>query len=257
MQWKIDDKSGKVVAGGHGKGDRLDQLNYPNRVLIDKKTNSLIISDRYNRRVVRWSLNDGTTNGENLIDNTYCSGLALDEQGYLYVSDTDNHEVRRYKIDDRDKTGTIVAGGNGKGSLLNQLHNPYYIFVDQAQNVYVSDYENYRVMKWEKNAKEGIIVAGGQGYGYALTQLAYPTGLFVDLLGTLYVAERRSWLGYGYTRIRRWPQGQNQGDIIVGTNEQGSRENEFDRPEDLKFDKDGNLYVVDCKNHRVQRFLRV
>ncbi len=254
MQWKRGDTSGRVVAGGHGKGNRLDQLNYPNRVLIDKEKNSLIICDRYNRRVVRWSRLSGTTEGEILIDNIFCSGLALDEQRYLYVSDTDKHEVRRYEIDRGDKRGTVVAGGNGAGNGLDQLYNPYYIFVDRQQNVYVSDYENYRVMKWNKGATEGIVIAGGQGYGYALTQLPYPTGLFVDTSGILYVAERKSWIGYGCNRIIRWPQGKKQGTIIIGGNGEGA--NQFDRPENLAFDKHENLYVVDSNNHRVLRFSR-
>ncbi|CAF2145682.1 unnamed protein product [Rotaria magnacalcarata] len=86
-----------------------------------------------------------------------------------------------------EKNGTLVAGGNGQGDGLNQLNEPTYLFVDRQQNVYVSDQNNKRVMKWDKGAKEGIVVAGGQGKGSALTQLSDPNGLFVDTLGTLYV----------------------------------------------------------------------
>ncbi|CAF4253967.1 unnamed protein product, partial [Rotaria sordida] len=176
----MGDTNGQVVAGGNGQGNRLDQLDHPTDVLIDKETDSLIICDRDNRRVVRWSRSSGTTQGEILIDNIRCYGLTMDDQRYLYISDTEKHEVRRYQIG--DKNGTIVAGGNGKGAGLNQLNEPTYIFVDQQQTVYVSDWDNHRVMKWNKGAKEGIVVAGGQGYGNALTQLSYPQGLFVDTL---------------------------------------------------------------------------
>ncbi|CAF4296799.1 unnamed protein product [Rotaria sordida] len=177
----MGDTNGQVVAGGNRQGNRLDQLYWPSDVLIDKETDSLIICDRENRRVVRWSRRSGTTQGEILIDNIRCWGFAMDGQRYLYISDTDEHEVRRYQIG--DKNGTLVAGGNGKGVGLNQLNCPYYIFVDQQQTVYVSDWNNHRVMKWNKGAKEGIIVAGGQGQGNALTQLSCPQGLFVDTLG--------------------------------------------------------------------------
>ncbi|CAF4027148.1 unnamed protein product, partial [Rotaria sordida] len=176
----MGDTNGQVVAGGNGQGNRLDQLYYPTDVLIDKETDSLIISDRDNLRIVRWSRRSGTTQGEILIDNIACRGLAMDDQRYLYISDTSKHEVRRYQIG--EKNGTLVAGGNGKGDGLNQLNDPYYIFVDQQQTVYVSDNNNHRVMKWNKDAKEGILVAGGQGYGNALTQLSNPLGLFVDTL---------------------------------------------------------------------------
>ncbi|CAF4238712.1 unnamed protein product, partial [Rotaria sordida] len=171
----MGDKNGQVVAGGNGQGNRLNQLNGPTDVLIDKETDSLIICDRGNGRVVRWSRGSGTTQGEILIDNIKCWGLAMDDQRYLYISDGEKHEVRRYQIG--DKNGTLVAGGNGEGAGLNRLNWPTYIFVDQQQNVYVSDEANHRVMKWNKGAKEGIIVAGGQGEGKALTQLSCPQGL--------------------------------------------------------------------------------
>ncbi|CAF1492917.1 unnamed protein product, partial [Rotaria sordida] len=154
------DTNGQVVAGGNGQGNQLDQLYQPADVLIDKETDSLIICDRGNRRVVRWSRRSGTIQGEILIDNIACRGLAMDNQRYLYISDVERYEVRRYQIG--DKNGTIVAGGNGGGAGLNQLNVPTYIFVDQQQAVYVSDRDNHRVMKWNKGAKEGIVVGGGQ-----------------------------------------------------------------------------------------------
>ncbi|CAF1471716.1 unnamed protein product, partial [Rotaria sordida] len=246
IQWKMGDTNGQVVAGGNGQGNRLDQLNYPTDVLIDKETDSLIICDRGNQQVVRWSRRSGTTQGEILIDNISCWGSAMDDQRYLYISDTDEHEVRRYQIG--DKNGAIVAGGNGEGDDLNQLNTPRCVFVNQQQTVYVSDKGNHRVMKWNKGAKEGIVVAGGQGKGNALTQLSHPQGLFVDTLGTIYVTA--SW----NHRVMRWPKGAKQGTIIVGGNGYGDGANQFNHPDGLSFDRHGNLYVVDYGNHRVQRF---
>ncbi|CAF1348264.1 unnamed protein product [Rotaria sordida] len=242
----MGDTNGQVVAGGNGQGNRLDQLDRPADVLIDKETGSLFICDRWNRRVVRWSRRSGTTQGEILIDNIACCGLAMDDQRYLYISDTDKHEVRRYQIG--DKNGTLVAGGNSRGVGLNQLNWPTYIFVDQQQTVYVSDDNNHRVMKWNKGAKEGVVVAGGQGEGNALTQLSYPNGLFVDTLGTIYVADS------GNNRVMRWPKGAKQGTVIVGGNGLGAGANQFNWPIGLSFDRHDNLYVVDHWNHRVQRF---
>ncbi|CAF3786952.1 unnamed protein product [Rotaria sp. Silwood1] len=242
----MGDMNGQVVAGGHNQGNRLDQLNDPANVLIDKETDSLIICDYGNRRVVRWSRRSGATQGEILIDNIRCYGLAMDDQRYLYISDIEKHEVRRYRIGDKD--GTVVAGGNGKGDGLNQLNDPRYIFVDQQHTVYVSDRENNRVMKWNKGAKEGIVVAGGRGGGNALTQLWDPDRLFVDTLGTIYVAD--SW----NRRVMRWPKEAKQGTVIVDGNGPGEGANQFNRPISLSFDRHGNLYVTDRLNHRVQRF---
>ncbi|CAM4901750.1 unnamed protein product [Rotaria socialis] len=248
MQWKNGDTTnGQVVAGGKGEGNGLHQLNLPTDVLIDKETDSLIICDWGNRRVVRWSRRSGTTQGEILIGNIKCYGVAMDEQRYLYVSDYVKHEVRRYQLG--EKNGTLVAGGNGQGDGLNQLNEPRYLFVDRQQTVYVSDNHNHRVMKWNKGAKEGIVVAGGQGPGSALTQLSYPYGIFVDTLGTLYVADSNN------DRVMRWTQGdKKQGTVVVGGNGSGAEANQFRAPVGLSFDRHGNLYVGDNDSARVQRF---
>ncbi|CAM4849035.1 unnamed protein product [Rotaria magnacalcarata] len=248
MQWKNGNRTnGQVVAGGNGQGNGLNQLNGPTDVLIDKETDSIIICDYYNVRVVRWSRRSGTTQGEILIDNLQCYGLAMDKHRYLYIPDYAKQEVRRYKLG--ENIGTLVAGGNGQGAGLNQLSGPTYLFVDRDRSVYVSDYNNQRVMKWKKDAKEGVLVAGGQGGGSALTQLNIPLGLFVDTMGTLYVAD-----SYNH-RVMRWTQGDNkQGTVIAGGNGAGAGANQFVYPIGLSFDRHGNLYVVDQSSFRVQRF---
>ncbi|CAF3457705.1 unnamed protein product, partial [Rotaria socialis] len=247
MQWKNGDTTnGRVVAGGNGAGNGLNQLRSPTDVLIDKETDSLIICDANSLRVVRWSRRSGTTQGEILLDNIACFGLAMDEQRYLYVSDHVKGEVRRYKFG--ENIGTLVAGGNGQGAGLNQFNYPRYLFVDRQQNVYVSDCSNNRVMKWKKGAKEGIVVAGGQGEGSALTQLKCPDAIFVDTLGALYAAD--TW----NHRVMRWTQGAQQGTVIAGGNGDGAGANQFSLPFGLSFDRHGNLYVVDANNNRVQRF---
>ncbi|CAF0966134.1 unnamed protein product [Rotaria sp. Silwood1] len=246
IRWKVGHANGQVVAGGNGSGIGLDQFSRPSDVLIDRQTNTYIICDYGNHRVVRWSRRSDTTQGEILVDNISCFGLAMDADSNLYISDIQKHEVRRYQIG--NKNGTLVAGGNGYGAGLNQLNCPYYFFVDQEQTVYVSDFENSRVMKWNKDATEGIVVAGGQGEGNALTQLNCPQGLFVDALGTLYVAESRN------NRVTRWLKGAKYGTIILGGNDVGKEANQFHWPVGLSFDRNGNLYVADHYNLRVQQF---
>ncbi|CAF2240296.1 unnamed protein product, partial [Rotaria magnacalcarata] len=215
MQWKNGDTTnGQVVAGGKGAGNGLNRLNGPTDVLIDKETDSLIICDAENERVVRWSHRSGTTQGEVLIDDIDCWALAMDERRCLYVSDYMKGEVRRYRLD--EKNGTVVAGGNGNGGGLNQLNVPEYLFVDRDHSVYVSDWNNHRVMKWLEHAKEGIMAAGGQGAGSALTQLFVPQGLFVDALGTVYVADTSN------NRVMRWTQGAKQGTVIASGNGAGA-----------------------------------
>ena len=71
VEWKSGANHGKVIAGGRGQGNRLDQFNDPTDVLIDKETNSLFIADRGNGRVLRWSRRQETTHGEVIVDNIH------------------------------------------------------------------------------------------------------------------------------------------------------------------------------------------
>jgi len=245
VEWKSGAKTGQIVAGGHGQGNQSNQLNIPADVIIDKETDSLIICDYGNKRVVRWPRQNGAS-GETIISDIPCYGLTMDNYGYLYVSDYSKHEVIRLKMG--DTKGTVVAGGNGQGNRLDQLSHPMYIFVDRDHSVYVSDAGNLRVMKWMEGAKEGIVVAGGQGSGTDLAQLAFPRGIVVDQLGTVYVAD------YSNYRVMRWSKGARQGSVIVGGNGGGGQPNQFSGCLCLSFDRQNNLYVSDHSNHRVQKF---
>ncbi|CAF0769546.1 unnamed protein product [Adineta steineri] len=244
VEWKYGAKQGQVVAGGNGKGNRSDQLNYPIALIVDKKNDSLIICDRGNRRVVQWSRQNGR-NGEAIISDIECWGLTMDKNGDLYISDTENSEVRRWK--QGDAKGELVAGGNGHGNHLNQISFPTSIFVDEDYSIYVSDYWNYRVMKWMKGAKEGI-VAAGNGKGNSLSHLCYSNGVIADHLGNLYVADSDN------NRIMRWCEGSDEYSIIVDGNRKGDQQYLFHSPKGLSFDVQGNLYVVDEGNHRIQKF---
>ena len=51
-----------------------------------------------------------------------------------------------------------MAGGNGIGNTLNQLHSPDDVTIDSSGNIYVSDYQNNRMVKWVPGAIEGIVI---------------------------------------------------------------------------------------------------
>ena len=234
-------QSAVTVAGGNGRGGHLNQLNWPHGIDIDgdeaiviaefhshrivekrkdviidhHHNNELIITEWGNQRIARWPRRNGQT-GQAIISNVRCVGLAMNNNGDIYVAVEDKHEVRRWKAQGGDE-GTVVAGGNGRGDRLNQISQPRYIFVDDNESVYVSEWGNHRVTKWVKGAKEGIVVASGQGHGNSLTQLNLSEEVFVDVLETIYIADR------GNHRIVRWFKGAKQGEVVVGGNGEGKQ----------------------------------
>ena len=254
VKWKLGENNGQIIAGGNGQGNRIDQLHDPANVIVDQNNKSLIICDQGNERVVRWSL-ENQQNKQIIIENISCWGLMMNENGDLFISDAEKHEVKRWRKG--EKEGTVVAGGNGEGDKLNQLNSPTFLFIDREETVYVSDSENHRVMKWLKGAKEGIVVAGGRGQGKSLRQLSLPMGLIVNAVDDVYVAD------FGNDRIMCWPPGSGEGHVVVnkedseeeyGVEDSEEESNQSKGSTDLSFDAENNLYVVDATNHRIQRF---
>ncbi|CAF0713450.1 unnamed protein product [Adineta steineri] len=245
VRWEFDANEGVVVAGGNERGDKKDQLSSPVDVILDKEKKYIIICDQGNRRVVEWSLQD-KHDQEILIGSIACYGLALDDNGDLYISDRERHQVIRFQ--DEDAKGRVVAGGNREGNHLNQLDFPGYIFVDENHSVYVADQANNRVMKWMKNAIEGILIAPGQVPEENENPLSQPLGVIVDHIGNVYLSN------YNTHQITRWLPGAIEGTHIVGENEYGSLSAPFQCSSDISFDRQGNLYVVDRDNHRIQKF---
>jgi hypothetical protein len=54
-------------------------------------------------------------------------------------------------------------------------------------------------------------------------------------------------------RVMRWLKGSTEGNIIVG-GKGGQQPHQFNCLSGLSFDRQGNLYVVDNSNNRVQKF---
>ncbi|CAF1313371.1 unnamed protein product [Adineta ricciae] len=245
VEYKFNETQGEVVAGGNQPGSRLDQLNVPKDVVIDKKHDSLIICDYANARVVRWS-RQNQSHQELILSDVRCHGLAIDCDGNLYICDSGRSKVIRWKQENRNVT--VVVGGHGYGKDLNQLASPSYIFVDGNSSVFVSDTNNNRIMKWSQNSEVGIVVAGGCGQGDNLTQLFGPMGIFVDDLGNMYIADS------GNTRIMYWAANTKEGSVLINQYGNGEYPIQFTDPNYISFDSKNNLYVSDTAAQRVRKF---
>ncbi|CAF1966816.1 unnamed protein product [Rotaria magnacalcarata] len=245
MKWACGAVQGEVVAGGNRQGNRNNQLNGPANVIVDKYNDAIFICDQGNRRIVRWPLHNGKQ-GETIMSDIYCWGLAMDHDGYLYASDYKTHEVKRWYSG--ETLATVIAGGNGKGNRLDQFNFPAHLFVDLDHSLYVSDIGNHRLMKWTQGAKEGIVIAGNGSGGTNLTQLSYPAGIAVDSSGTVYVIDSHNH------RIMCWSQGAKEGSVVIGDYGQGAETNQLNGPVGLSFDRQGHIYVADNLNHRIQKF---
>lgn len=190
------------------------------------------------------------------------AGLTFDNKGNLYISDRDNHRVR--KVDTRGIITTVIgngiAGFSGDGGKATeaQINLPSGVVVDDNGNIYVSDRSNDRIRK--VNSKGIITTIAGNGIdGYkgdsgpaTEAQLSRPFGLALDKKGNLYIADR------GNNRVRKVnPQGiitTVAGDgsfFFMGDNGPAYRAS-IAGPTGVVVDDEGTLYIADRNNNRIR-----
>jgi len=172
---KIDRNTGKLVTvvGNGDRGDDGDfgpainaRLNYPTVIRFDKHGN-LFIADTSNHKIRFVDFRSGniyTVAGDGRKgyrgDNSgrardarfnEPTGLALDHLGRIYVSDTNNHRIRRIKIDLNSRTSIVeTLVGTGKrgynGDDINawdaQVAYPGGMFITPGDVLYFVDVGN-------------------------------------------------------------------------------------------------------------------
>ena len=175
------------------------------------------------------------------------NGIAIDKAGNLYVSDTDNHRIR--KITPKGKT-SILAGStegfaDGIGSAA-QFSGPSDIAIDASGNLYVADRRNNRIRKI--TPKGEVSTLAGSGYSQ---DFDYPSGIAIDAAGNLYVADKKN------NRICKIT---SAGEVstFAGRSSFGNADGQgsaaqFYAPEGIAVDTAGNLYVADTNNHRIRK----
>ncbi|CAF3766575.1 unnamed protein product [Rotaria sp. Silwood1] len=109
--WQVvaGNTNGTVVAGGHGQGNRLDQLNGPGYIFVDQDY-SVYISDGNNHRVMKW-IKDATEGiivagdqgqGNGLAQLSGLRGVIVDQLGTVYVADYQNDRIMRWSKEVED-----------------------------------------------------------------------------------------------------------------------------------------------------------
>ena len=234
-----------TVAGGNGQGNSANQLRYPHGLGMDSSGN-IYVADTDNSRIMKWT--PGASEGISIITGIYTLGIYVDDLDNIFVSDYNNNRVLKYTLSDGSYTQSVVAGGNNSGSNLNQLNRPFGIYVDSSENVYVTDRENHRIMKWPKGSSEGIVVAGGNGRGNSLNQLNYPYDVSLDSSNNIYVADESNY------RIMRWAPNSSEGVIIAGGN-YGNGLSELRYPRGVELNSDGVMFITDSENHRIIKWI--
>jgi sugar lactone lactonase YvrE len=158
---------GGILDGGYsGDGGPATsaELNTPNGVAVDSDGN-IYISDANNRiRKVTISTGfistiagSGATSysgdgGSALSAGMSADGVGVDSDGNIYIADLDNQRIRKVTVSSGNIStvaGNGLTGYEGTGLLATstRLNQPNDVFVDDDDNVYISDSSNHVVRR--------------------------------------------------------------------------------------------------------------
>jgi trimeric autotransporter adhesin len=273
--------AGNGTNGFSGDGSKATsaQLNWPTSVATDSAGNLYFI-DKLNHRVRKMTPAGviNTIAGNGTIgysgDNGQATfaqlnlpyGIAVDTAGNLYISDGENHRIRKVTPAGMITTvaGNGIKGFSGDGGKATsaQLNKPAGVVVDSADNLYIADTKNFCI---RKVTPAGLIttIAGGNGNERALfgsdsgqaasAKLCNPSGVSADSAGNLYIADTKNF------RIRKiTPAGvitTVAGNGFYGYGGDGSLATsaQLAVPQGVAVDSTGNLYIADIDNNCIRK----
>ena len=217
-----------------------------------------------------FGLDPDTQTGNGDPDSGQCAGattsllcgpesVAVDSAGNLYLADTYHHRVLIYLNPDSDATPTAADGvlgqsnftNNGTGGGLTGYNFPRGLALDAADNLYIVDEFNHRVLRYDTplttdttpDAVLGQADFNGSSTGATATKFNLPLAVAVDGNGHVYVTDLLNG------RVQRFAPPLTNGmaatQSFTGLN----------YPHDVAVDSQNRLYIADTHNQQILQFL--
>ncbi len=216
---------GQVNFSGGSTGSTATTFNLPSDIYVDR-LGRLWVADTDNNRVLMF-MGAGTLSGfgstaDRVLGQpnftTVTAGLSnakmdaptgvfVDANDNLWVAEAGNHRVLKFdgaSSLSNGATATTVLGQpnfttNSTGTSSVKMNSPRGLIVDEAGRLWVTDFENSRVLRFDAAATlaNGAAASGvlgqssfvGAGGGVSAQALDHPTGVMIDGYGSLYIAD--------------------------------------------------------------------
>jgi protein gp37 len=208
---------------GDGAAATGAQLNLPSALFVDS-SDDIFIADTDNfvirevssgtiqtiagNHTIAYSGDGGTATDASLFAS---GGVFVDGLGNLFIADTYNNAIREIIAGSSDiqtvaGNGTAGYSGDGLAATSAQLKDPFGVFVDNLEDIFIADTENSAIRcvvgtlggcfgsalpvgSITTVAGTGTAGHSGDGGPASSAELSNPYGLFVDSAGDLFIAD--------------------------------------------------------------------
>jgi sugar lactone lactonase YvrE len=260
--------AGSGIAGSTDGMGIEASFNNPSGVAVDGNGN-VYVADSYNNKIRKITASGevttlagsgapGTANGTGTAARfNGPSGVAVDQNGTLYVADTDNQKIRKITASGvvTNYVGSGISGSTDGTGTEASFSYPQGVAVDGTGTLYVADTDNQKIRKIEAG---GVVstLAGSGSFGSTdgtgtLASLNGPSGVAVDANNNVYVADS------GNNKIRKIsPTGELTtlaGSGVEGAMDGSAMEANFKYPEGVAVDTNGKVYVADGYNNKIRK----
>lgn len=222
------------------RGSQPGDIVRPRAIAIDAQ-DRLYVADFGTARIQRYDRDGNYQTGWRTPDvrNGRPSGLSIDRDGNLLVSDSHYHCLRVYTPEGKELR---VIGGKA-GMAPGELAYISDAVQDEEGSYYIAEFcENQRISKFDK---DGRFIKCWGANGTEPGQFGRIRALALGPDGYLYVADATNHRIQVFTR---------DGDLVRCWGQEGAEPGQLSYPYDLAFGPKGQFYVVEYGNHRVQKF---
>ncbi len=162
IKYAPNSTSGSVIAGLGTPGTDSFSLNTPYGIFLDENNSYIYVSDTYNHRIQRFSLNGGSPNNGTTVAGGNGAGSANTQlfmpvtiyiskkTQAIYIADSYNNRIQRWNQGEQSAV-TIAGDPNGNpGNNASMLYVPYGIALnDEETLLYIADTDNLRIQRFQ------------------------------------------------------------------------------------------------------------
>lgn len=166
----------------------------------------------------------------------------------FYIADTGNSRIVR--VDDFSGTNWITFGTLGTAaSGADYLDRPTGIAFDSANNIYIVDAGNNRIVRMSDFSGDNWTTFGTQGF--ATNQFNHPSQIALDSSNNVYVTDTGNNRVVMFNASTTSNFNSGYGWITLGT--VGNGINQFNDPSGIYIDSSNRIYIADTSNNRIVR----